>query len=221
MTDSPSLTAEQLRQLDQRAMQAFNIQGLQLMECAGLAVARHSFGILESRRGKMVFVCAGYGNNGGDAFVAARHLHNWGVRIVVLVTDATKLSGDALQNFKVIEKLDLPVLSLEDPWADYLKAADLVLDGLLGYGLAGAPRAPVSSLIVSLNTSKKPIVAIDIPSGLDATTGEVYTPCIKADFTVTLACLKTGFQVEAAQKVLGEVKVADIGIPLEAYQILT
>jgi NAD(P)H-hydrate epimerase len=99
-----------------------------------------------------------------------------------------------------------------------LPESDLVIDALLGFSLAGAPEGETAALIVAANAQAAPILAVDMPSGLEATTGEVYDPCIRAEATLTLALPKTGLLVPAAREVVGELAVADIGVPSAAYR---
>jgi NAD(P)H-hydrate epimerase len=108
-------------------------------------------------------------------------------------------------------------LEPDRPWPGALPDADLIVDALLGFGLSGPPSGPAALLITAANAHPAPVLAIDLPSGLDARTGDPYDPCIRADATLTLALPKTGLLAAAARPVIGELAVADIGIPMEVY----
>ncbi len=148
--------------------------------------------------------------------VAARHLANWGADVDLIVGVPTdKIREVPMRQFQILEKMGLETLTEYD-----LKDYDLLIDGLIGYGLDGNPRDRVGSIIRDANKSGRPILAIDIPSGINATTGEPYDPCIKASATLTLALPKTGFLEYRARKYLGQLFLADISIPRLAYERL-
>jgi len=162
--------------------------------------------------GKSIIVLCGTGNNGGGGMVAARHLHNWGVQVqVVLIGDRAQLKKVPARQWKIIEKLGLNTIALD------LKSADLILDALLGYGAQGDPRPPVSDWIERANASGVPILSLDSPSGLDTTTGEPGKPCVRAEATMTLALPKTGLLTSQARPFVGKLYLADIGVPPELY----
>jgi len=221
----PVLTPEQMSRVDRIMVADFGVTVLQLMEVAGQAVAawaRDRF--LEGNvRDKTVLVLAGSGGNGGDGMVAARFLHSWGAHLMVWLShDAASLQGAAAHQFRSLRTLGLAIHSptetepeREDP--DALPDADLIVDALLGFGLNGPPSGPVARLITAANAHPAPILAIDLPSGLDARTGDPNDPCIRADATLTLALPKTGLLAPAAQPIIGELAMADIGIPGEVY----
>ena len=219
----PVLTPEQMSRVDRIMVDEFGVEVLQLMEVAGQAVAawvRDRF--LEGDvRDKTVLVLAGSGGNGGDGMVAARFLHTWGAYpIVWLSQDAAGLQGAAAHQFRSLRTLGLPIHTPTEPEREgpgALPDADLIVDALLGFGLNGPPSGPSARLITAANAHPAPILAIDLPSGLDARTGDPYDPCIRADATLTLALPKTGLLAPAAQPVIGELAMADIGIPAEVY----
>jgi NAD(P)H-hydrate epimerase len=216
-----------MSRIDRMMVDDLGVEVLQLMEVAGLAVAawtRERF-LGGDARDKRVVVLAGSGGNGGDGMVAARHLHAWGARPVLWLShDANALAGSmkgaAAHQLRSLIAMALPVHSpphtdQEDPLA--LPGADVIIDALLGFGLSGPPSGPTASLIVAANTHPAPVLAIDLPSGLDAKSGIPYAPCIRANATLTLALPKTGLLTPPARRVTGEIAVADIGIPPEAY----
>jgi NAD(P)H-hydrate epimerase len=119
-----------------------------------------------------------------------------------------------LGQLHIIEKMGIPTLSTEYSLGDY----DLLIDGLIGYGLEGNPRDRMATMIEDANASGRPILALDVPSGMNATTGEIYDPCIKATATLTLALPKTGFLSPSASPYVGDLYLADISIPRKVYQ---
>ena len=174
--------------------------------------------------GGSVAVLCGRGNNGGDGFVVARHLKHAGLNARVFVAAAERdLSTDARANYQACEKARIPVTFLPEPraWAEGSEADNAVgmtsflVDALLGTGSRGAPRDAVAAAIECAQRSEKPIVSIDIPSGIDATTGHAETPSIHADLTVTLGLPKAGLVLEPGCERAGRLVVVDIGIPPE------
>ncbi len=216
------LTCQEIRELDVLTIEHVGIPGLVLMENAARAVAEFLFNhLIDPARSHVVLLC-GPGNNGGDGFVAARHLRNSGVRTtVVLAAPSGRYVGDAGTNLGIYRRLEAPLV--DGTRADGLDAArasviscDVVVDALLGTGSQGAPRGLIADLVRLANGSTRARrVAIDIPTGLDADTGVVSDPCFQADATVTFIAAKTGFSAASARAVLGRVVVADIGVPRE------
>jgi NAD(P)H-hydrate epimerase len=218
------LSVAQSREVDRVAIERLGIPGLVLMENAGRGAAD----VLCQRgaKGPITIFCGG-GNNGGDGLVIARHLATRGIKVgVVLVPPMAKLSGDALTNANILRGCDVPIVELADeggPTAitealDYFldEPAEWIVDALLGTGALGAPRPPYDSIIEWINAESSRRLAVDVPSGLDADTGEPSPTTIKADLTVTFVASKAGFATPQAQGHLGELVVADIGVPLEA-----
>jgi NAD(P)H-hydrate epimerase len=210
------VTAEEMRRLDEVTFREFRVDVLMLMENAGRATAdlarRMLRGIIV---GKRVACLVGGGNNGGDGIVAARHLVNWGADVKVIVgTAKNKMKDVPLGQLHVLEKMRIPILSTGYALGDY----DLLIDGLIGYGLQGNPRDKISMIIKEANASGRPILALDLPSGMNATTGEAYDPCIKATATLTLALPKTGFLAPNASPYVGDLYLADISIPRKVYE---
>jgi NAD(P)H-hydrate epimerase len=210
------VTAEEMRKMDDATIQEFHVDVLMLMENAGRATATLAKQMLrETTFGKRVACLVGGGNNGGDGMVAARHLANWGADVNVIV-GATKdrMKDVPLRQLDVLEKMGIPILSTNYNLRDY----DLLIDGLIGYGLEGNPRDRVALMIKDANASGCPILALDLPSGMNATTGEAYDPCIRATATITLALPKTGFLAPSASPLVGDLFLADISIPRQVYQ---
>jgi NAD(P)H-hydrate epimerase len=211
-----AVTTEQIRQLDQRAIAA-GTPGEELMERAGYAVARTTVAFLKRYDSRSVLLFAGKGNNGGDAIVAARHLAAAGCHpTLVLLCSRKELQGDPLLHF---QKLVSEVRVLEQPTLDELSEIvaetkpAVAVDGLLGTGLNGEVREPYDTAIQVINGLHLPVVAIDIPSGLDSDTGEVHGVCVRASTTVAMGLPKVGLLKPAAADFVGHIEVADIGFP--------
>lgn len=221
-----ALTAAEMARVDRILMDDLGLDVLQVMEVAGRAVAafardRFLNGRVEGRR---VVVLAGRGNNGGDGLVAARFLHAWGAEVEVWLSydpEALRRANHstrrpASHQLVILEAIGVRAVGLvADPSA--LPAADLLIDALLGFGLNGPPVGAVGDLIRAANDHSAPMLALDVPSGLDATTGVVHAPCIRAAATLTLALPKTGLLLPAAAPVVGELHLADIGVPPAVY----
>jgi len=210
------VTAEEMRRMDDVTIKEFHVDVLTLMENAGRATATLARQMLrETTFAKHVACLVGGGNNGGDGMVAARHLANWGADVNVIVgTTKDRIKDVPLAQLHVLEKMGIPILSGDYNLRDY----DLLIDGLIGYGLEGNPRDKVAMIIKDANASGRPILALDLPSGMNATTGEVYDPCIKATTTITLALPKTGFLTSSASRLVGDLFLADISIPRRTYE---
>lgn len=213
--DIPAISGAAMAGVDQIMMQELGVDTLQLMELAGYGVAdmaRRHCG-LEIAADPRIVALAGTGGNGGDAMVAARLLQAWGVDTsVVLGTWRNRFSGVAEQQLAMLDRLKIPVYEPDAP----LPRADLIIDGLFGFSLHGNPRGEVAELVRDANAHPAPVLAIDVPSGLDATTGEDTYPCIHARWTVTLGLPKIGL-LSARPEITGEIWLADIGIPPWAY----
>lgn len=227
-----AFTREEMRELDRKAIQEYLIPGIVLMENAGRNVAGEAIKMLKhshppqtenSPCAQKVAVLCGKGNNGGDGYVAARHLHNHGIPVTVFVvaniSDILK-EGDAAVNLQILLKMKIPVKELPDivaikNLAKELRSYDVIIDALFGTGLSGEVREPFKTLINTTNDLRKPIISADIPSGLDANTGEVLGAAIKATKTVTFAVSKKGFYLNEGPAYTGEIIITNISIPKE------
>ena len=211
-----ALDRTQSRELDRRAMKEYGISGLVLMENAGRGAA-DTLGAL-GISGPVV-LCCGKGNNGGDGFVIARHLDLRGHAVRVLVwADPAELTGDAAVNFNILAKTGVPieVFGAEprlDRLGEVLSGAGWIVDALLGTGARGEPRPPCDAVIDRLNRSGVPILAVDLPSGLDCDSGQPADHTIRAAHTCTFAAPKRGFFAPGAEQYTGELHVLDIGAP--------
>lgn len=200
-------------------VEEFGIELLQMMENAGrnlAALARRRF-LDGDAAGRRVVVLAGSGGNGGGGMVAARHLHNWGAETEVLTTRAQEAyRGVPAHQHKTLRQLGLRVEGVEQ--SSGLPEADLLLDAVIGYSLSGSPEGPAATLIRWANQHDAPVLSLDLPSGLDGTSGEVRDPTVRATATMTLALPKTGLFSETAKPVVGELYLADIGVPPSLYR---
>jgi NAD(P)H-hydrate epimerase len=212
----PSLTREQARLLDRWAVERCGMCSLILMENAGRGVADVLCGL---GIGGPVVVCCGKGNNGGDGLVLARHLELRGHEVRVLLwADPAAITGDAAANLAIVRHCDV---MLDVFWPDHdparlashLNGAAWVVDALLGTGARGEPTSPLAEVIDQLNACAAPRLAIDLPSGLDADTGQPAGHTIRAAHTCTFVAPKAGFKAPQAQPYLGQVHVLDIGTP--------
>lgn len=207
----PAVTTGEMREVDRVAVEEVGPELLQMMENAGRTLAEFA----RARTDESVVVLAGDGGNGGGGLCAARHLsnHAWDVQ-VVLDRPAAELTGAAATQYRILRGTDATLLET-DVERCALDDAGLVVDAVIGYGLRGAPRGPAGELVEASNATPTPVLSLDIPSGMDATTGESPGAAVDADTVLTLALPKTGlFEVES--KV--EVWLADIGIPREVYR---
>jgi len=214
----PAITTDQMRAVDRLMVETYGIELLQMMENAGRQLAhlaRRRF-LDGDPRGQSVVVLAGTGGNGGGGLVAARRLQGWGANVHVVTTRATDAyEGVPAHQLRILQKMDLSIqLAEDDP---VLPDAALVLDALIGYSLSGDPRGAAATLIRAANNHSAPMLSLDVPSGLDATTGTVHAPAVRADATMTLALPKVGLGKEDARKTVGALFLADIGVPPSLY----
>jgi len=215
----PVITSDQMREVDRLMIEEYGIQLIQMMENAGRNLAETARCLLDySISGKKILIAVGKGNNGGGGLVAARHLSNWGAEVVV-VTENSRFSGIPEQQWEILQKLPIKFV-LGESALKYISRtkADLLIDSLIGYGLKGNPRDYLTTLIRKINRSGIPVLSLDIPSGLDATTGEVSSVCIQAAATMTLALPKVGLMKKDVHQIVGKLFLADIGVPPGLYQ---
>lgn len=209
------LNRNQLREIDRRSTDDFNIPGVVLMENASRAVAEIAEEMLGKIDGSRILILCGGGNNGGDGLAAARHLHNRGAAISLrFTTDPAQYKGDALINWRITSAMKLDSAAA-DPNEIANAPSDLIIDAIFGTGLNKPPRAPFDQIVAAVEKRAVPVLAVDIPSGLDCDTGEPLGPTIRAVRTVTFVAEKTGFANPAARKFLGQITVAGIGCPRE------
>lgn len=219
-------TAAQAQAIDRFAIQKLGIPSLVLMENAGRLTAQEILKRARPRRGlapKNAVIFCGTGNNGGDGFVIARHLFLKGIKTkVFLIGKAQNLKADPAINYQILKKLKCPVESISGVTKNVLTdggRAAVIVDAIFGIGLSRDIGAPHRSIIATINQAKTMVVAVDVPSGLNATTGKPLGICVKAHVTVTFALMKKGLLTREGKKYAGKVIVADIGIPLKCCRI--
>jgi NAD(P)H-hydrate epimerase len=205
------VSPQQMREIDRAAEVDYGISPIQLMEVAGLATARVARSLIGSPlTGRRVSILAGPGNNGGDGLVAARRLAGWGAS----VTAQTSYELEAARGLSEAQLAAARGAGVEvTAWTGEAVQSDLLIDALLGFGASGAPRGVVETMIAALNAGPAPVLALDVPSGIDAATGDAPGACVKATATVTLALPKSGLLAAGAKAYVGRLWLADIGVP--------
>jgi len=206
-----AVTADEMRDVDRVAVEDVGLQLLQMMENAGRILARH---VREVRASDVVIV-AGDGGNGGGGLACARHLANRGVPLrVILDRPSEELSGAAAHQCRILDEMNVAITFGVESLADS-DGRTTIVDALIGYGLSGDLRSPADAYVERMNELSGPTVSLDVPSGIDATTGEPLGEAVAPDRTVTLALPKTGLDSLA-----GALYLADIGIPRTVYDRL-
>jgi len=224
--ESHSLSREQVREIDRRAIECAGVAGVVLMENAGRGAADRIEAFMRAggaEAGGRVAVVAGAGNNGGDGYVIARHLSIRGMEVVTfLVAPVARIAGDALVNLQILRKLGGDVRELAGggvacgaALAEQLGDVDVIVDAVGGTGMRGALRGGLAGVVEAINAApvKVGVVAVDIPTGLDCDTGRAEGPAVRAAMTVTFVARKKGFDAPGASDWTGEVCVVDIGVP--------
>jgi NAD(P)H-hydrate epimerase len=212
------LTRDQVRRVDRIAIEKYQVPGIVLMENAARGASEVALEMVGARVGQYILIFCGGGNNGGDGLAMARHLHNRGHQIMIaLCTDAAKYQGDALINWRVVEAMKIAAR----PWEEATSTTappQLIVDAIFGTGLSDTPRPPFGEIVERITAMGRPVLAVDIPSGLDCDSGRPFGPCIRANRTVTFVGPKVGFSKAEAREYVGEVNVVDIGCPREAIE---
>lgn len=213
------LKASEMKEIDRRASSDFGIPSIVLMENAGIRTVEVAEDILGNTVGKNVVIIAGKGNNGGDGLVIARHLLNAGANVdIFLMSESSQLTPDSYTNYQILSKMSNNIYSLcEEKDLDKLMTSvltsDLIIDAMYGIGLKGGLNDFDSAIVRIVNWSNSPVIAVDIPSGVEADTGKVHGEAIKAAHTVTFALPKIGLILEPGKNHAGTLSVADISIP--------
>jgi NAD(P)H-hydrate epimerase len=220
-----SLTRDHTRAIDRFAIEQLGVPGVVLMENAGRLCADAVGDFLAGPAGRKVAICAGGGNNGGDGFVVARHLSMREAEVVVfLVSPGEKLSGDAEINYRIARNLGLDIRHVGSAelanLSRELRGFDVVVDAVGGTGIRGALRGDIAVAAEQINAAGRPVVAVDIPTGLDCDTGQADGPAVRARLTVTMVARKKGFDAPESAEFTGEVRVVDIGIPADVVERL-
>jgi len=214
------MTRDEVRAFDAWAINTLGIPGVVLMENAGRSCAELIEDKLKDVTNQKVCIFCGTGNNGGDGYVIARHLINRGVTVTVVICgDRNKIKGDAKTNLDILEQMgeSIELLNLSDDdvagQVEHLSTgAGIIVDGLFGTGLKGHLSDEYRLLIESINSCNCPVLAVDIPSGLDCDSGESLGAVIRAAWTVTFVAVKKGFVAAKATQYTGEIFIASIGI---------
>lgn len=215
------MTRDEVRAFDSWAINTLGMPGVVLMENAGRSCAELIKDKLYGVAKPKVCIFCGTGNNGGDGYVIARHLLNKSFKVTVVICgDRNKIKGDAKINLEILERLGQPIESLNISHDNISKcvrvfadSADMIVDALFGTGLSGQLSDDYKWLIESINAQNCPILAVDIPSGLDCDTGEPLGAAIRAVCTVTFVAMKKGFTVSrSASDYTGDVFIASIGV---------
>lgn len=220
----PSINTEQMREVDRLMIEEYGIVLLQMMENAGRSLARLA-GALTGTAAPDILVLAGKGGNGSGGMVAARHLHNMGRGVrVLLAASRDDLAGAPAHQADILRRMGVEMTWAEESpveaLAEAAARANLIIDAVIGYSLAGPPSGTAADLIALATDSGRPILSLDVPSGVDAGTGQIYEPSVRAAATLTLALPKTGFAAPSAHARLGDLYLADIGVPPGLYRRL-
>ena len=215
------MSRAQVRAVDQWAINTLGVPGVVLMENAGRSCAELIKEKLAGNSEPKVCIFCGTGNNGGDGYVIARHLLNSGFKVsVVICGDLGKIKGDAKINLDILERMGQPIDQLDLKGGDipsrikvFTAGADMLVDGLFGTGLNGQLSDVYKKLIESINGEDCPVLAVDIPSGLDCDTGEPLGAAIRANYTVTFVAVKKAFtSAGAVSQYTGDIFIASIGV---------
>ncbi len=217
-----ALGRDEVREIDRKAIEEYEIPGIILMENAGRNVAEEVLKMLPGKDTSRVAIFCGKGNNGGDGFVIARHLYNKGVDVsVYLTTEVSRVlsDGDASTNLKILLNMNLEIKELQEEHigeiGKELHDYNVIVDAIFGTGLRGEVRESVRTLISKINETDIPVVSVDIPSGLSCDDGVVLGVAVKATKTVTFVAAKTGFFQGCGKEYTGELIVSDISVPKE------
>jgi NAD(P)H-hydrate epimerase len=206
-------------EVDRAMVEDFRIDLVRMMENAGRALAhlaRARF-LGGDPRGRKVVILAGTGGNGGGALVCARRMHAWGADLSVFLTRPPgEFTPVPAQQLETLRRMRVP--SAEGLPPSETPPPDLIIDGVIGYSLKGPPRGTAADLIRWANSRDAPVLALDVPSGVDAATGEPFDPAIRASATLTLALPKEGLRAPGAERYVGELYLGDIGVPPSLYR---
>ncbi len=214
-TNVPRLTRALMAEVDRLMVEDYKITLIQMMENAGSCLAR----FLSQRfpNGEVLAFC-GPGGNGGGAMVAARRLHSWGRPVSVVISEATvdELSEATSHQLESLVELQIPIL-MAPPAKDLREFGGIIVDGLLGYGILGEPRGLLKDYIEFIRLQQATVISLDLPSGIHPDEGLSYHPQVKANATLTFVLPKNAFGQLRVRKMLGELYLADIGVPSELF----
>lgn len=220
-----SITIKQMKKLDKLMIEYYNLNVTRMMEIAGLTTALMCQKIVGKKLKKKIILFAGKGNNGGDTICAARHLMNFGFQpVLVLIGVSSKLKKDPKEQLKIYKKIKGKLIEIKknkefNKLEKELKKADLIIDGLIGYNLKGQPHGLIAKTIEKINSSNVKVLAIDVPSGLNTTTGK-FENCVKANYTLTLSLPKKGLLKKQAKQKIGKLYLSYMTVPDALYKKL-
>jgi len=212
------------QQVDRVTIDKICISGIDLMQRAGDFVSIKAKKLLRDVPGSQIDIFCGTGNNGGDGFVAARKLADWGATVYIwLAGEPEKIKGDARYHFEKCNSKRInikPILTSQGiPSQKQIAQTDLIIDALLGTGFRGEAHGVIKDLINLINTAKRPVISIDIPSGIAGDTGQVGGSAVKATKTVTMGFLKRGLLFQPGKRMAGDIILVDLNYPVEAFKI--
>jgi NAD(P)H-hydrate epimerase len=213
------LTSREMREIDRKTIEEIGLPGAVLMECAGLRTSEAILDRFPNIAGERIVVVAGKGNNGGDGFVIARRLHDAGAKpLVLLLAAKADLKGDAALNLGIAERVGVEIVEIPTPEAwkanrAKISRATVIVDAIFGTGLTKAAEGLFAAAIEAINKARGFKIAVDIPSGLSSDTFRLIGPAVKADLTVTLVAPKVAHFFPPAEDYVGELVLADIGVP--------
>lgn len=214
----PHVSSEEMRKVDRLMIEKYGINLFQMMENAGRNLADFTASIIFNRsyEDPKILVLAGSGGNGGGVAAAARRLHNRGFQVFISASkewnDIKSVPG---KQFEILNNIGVKIEKFK---SRYSIKPDLILDGILGYSINGSPAGNVKAMIDFANRQKCRIISLDMPSGIDPDKGSVGTPCIRADFTLTIALPKQAFRIESVRNLTGDIYLCDISVPNELYR---
>ncbi len=211
MTQIPFISKKKMAELDRITVKDYNISTRQMMELAGYHTARLASQVTDNKK---ILLLAGSGNNGGDAIASARFLHNIGYNPHVFLAKRN-FKKESRHHLKIIEEIGVGVSHNKNLLEESVSKAGLIIDGLVGFNLEGAPRGEVKQFIHAINNSSTNKLAVDVPTGVDADSGEMFDPHVDADYTLALSLPKKGLK---ENKAVGNLYLADVGVPPEAYR---
>ncbi len=223
-SEENSVGRDEMRELDRKAIEEYGIPGIILMENAGRNVAEEVIRSVDGDNNRIAVIC-GKGNNGGDGFVIARHLYNSGYDVILFLmakVDDILSDGDAGLNLRIIKNMNFTINEVLgnadiESMINNISGCSLIVDAIFGTGLKGELREPARSIIKRINNLNIPVIAVDIPSGLDCNEGKALGACLKAKKTVTFALPKKGFFAGNGPEYVGELLTTDISIPKDLF----
>jgi NAD(P)H-hydrate epimerase len=221
----PVISVSQMKHVDELMLSDYGISLQQMMEMAGRNLADLAQALFPGKEAskshqRTVIVC-GTGNNGGGGMVAARHLHNHGLPVVaVLAGSEDRLSPILARRWETLKKIKVKTIEITSVGdLEFFSETDIIIDAIIGYGLAGKPHGIPAQLIKVLrNLNSQSVISLDIPSGLNADDGTVDGICVRASATMTLALPKKGLLLDESREFVGDLYLADIGVPPELYK---